>query len=217
MRTRPGHWTRRSGGTLKRGAAARGEAAGPKAQGRAVSSRMPEWGLVAGSPDRCSRGRERIPNSILDGEKLWKGEPERRKQRTRASVRVGARSACGGAAARVARVSVTRGVAAGRYAGAGGSPQLEAAQIDRSWERKGLCERAGFIQNQNTETIHSTDRPVSVRKWNGIGNGLMRAGPPPVGPVRSTPEPSQSGHGAGHRPDRARGPPRRLQSRPLQT
>jgi hypothetical protein len=124
MRTRL--WTRRSGGTLKRGAAARGEAAGPKAaQGRAaaaVSSRMPEWGsrLVAGSPDRCSRGRERIPSSILDGEKLWKGE--RRKQRTRASVRVGARSACGGAAGSVARVSVTRGVAAG-CAGAGGSPQ----------------------------------------------------------------------------------------------
>ena len=84
-------------------------------------SRWP-WprGLVAGSPDRCSRGRERIPNSILDGEKLWKGE--RRKRRTRASVRVGARSACGGAAGSVARVSVTRGVAAG-CAGAGGSPR----------------------------------------------------------------------------------------------
>ena len=113
MRTR--HWTRESGGTPKRG-----EAAGPNAQGRAVRSRMPEWGLVARSPDRCSRGRERIPNSILDGEKLWKGE--RRKQRTRASVRVGSRSACGGAAGSVARVSVTRGVAAGR-ASAGGSPQ----------------------------------------------------------------------------------------------
>jgi hypothetical protein len=47
----------------------------------------PEWGLVAGLPDRpgSSRGRERIPCSILDDEKLWKGE--RRKQRTRASVR----------------------------------------------------------------------------------------------------------------------------------
>ena len=64
---------------------------GTEAQGRAaVSSRMPEWGLVAGSPDWCCRGRERIPNSILDGEKLCK--EERRKQRTRASVRVGART-----------------------------------------------------------------------------------------------------------------------------
>ena len=35
---------------------------------------MLEWGLVAGSPDRRSRGRERIPSSILEGEKLWKGE-----------------------------------------------------------------------------------------------------------------------------------------------
>jgi hypothetical protein len=52
---------------------------------------MPEWGLVAGLPDRCSRGRERIPNlnSILyhDGEKLLKGETRRRKQREIASVR----------------------------------------------------------------------------------------------------------------------------------
>jgi hypothetical protein len=87
------HWTRKLGGKLKRCAAACGEAAGPKAQGRAVSSCMPELVLVAGSPDRCSRGSERIPNSILDGEKLWKGG--RQKQRTRASVRVGARSACG--------------------------------------------------------------------------------------------------------------------------
>jgi hypothetical protein len=138
------HWTRKSGGTLKRGArqplVAKPRLPGPnfgtEAQGRAaVSSRMPEWGLVAGSPDWCSRGRERIPNSILDGAsdsdgerglKLWKGE--RRKQRTtpshwqRASVRVGARSACGGGAGSVARVSVTRGAAAGcACAGPGGT------------------------------------------------------------------------------------------------
>jgi hypothetical protein len=118
-----------AGVKLKRGALSRSRQSrwpGPKAQGRAVSSRMPEWGsrLVARSPDRCSRGRERIPNFILDGENLWKGDSERRKQRTRASVRVGSRSACGGAAGSVtvARVSVTRGVAAG-CAGAGGSPQ----------------------------------------------------------------------------------------------
>jgi hypothetical protein len=48
---------------------------------------MPEWGPVTGLPDRRCRGRERIPFSILDGEKLWKGE--RRKQRTTACVRVG--------------------------------------------------------------------------------------------------------------------------------
>jgi hypothetical protein len=38
-------------------------------------SRWP-WprGLVAGSPDRCSRGRERIPDSVLEGEKLWERE-----------------------------------------------------------------------------------------------------------------------------------------------
>jgi hypothetical protein len=39
-----------------------------------VSSHMPECELVAGSPDRCSRGRECIPSSIIDGEKLWKGD-----------------------------------------------------------------------------------------------------------------------------------------------
>ena len=141
MRTR--HWTRKSGGTLKRGAAARGEAAGPKAQGRAVSSRMPEWGLVAGLLDRCSRGRERIPNSILDGEKLWKGE--RRKQRTRASVRGGARSACGRAAGSVARVSVTRGVAAG-YAGVGGSPQGSDRSLVGAQKGCGTKWRTGFIK-----------------------------------------------------------------------
>ncbi len=62
------HWNRKSDGTVKCG-----EAAGPKAQERAVSSSMPEWELVAGSQDRRSRGSERIPYSILDGEMLWKG------------------------------------------------------------------------------------------------------------------------------------------------
>jgi hypothetical protein len=37
---------------------------------RAESSRMPELGWVAGSPDRRRRGCERIPYSILDGENL---------------------------------------------------------------------------------------------------------------------------------------------------
>ena len=113
MRTR--HWTRRSGGTLKRGAAARGEAAGPEAQGRAVSSCMPEWGLVAGSPDRCRRSSKHIHNFVLDGE-LWKGKGL--KQRESASVHVDGAKRLG---AWHAGMSVSRGEAAG-YAGAGGSP-----------------------------------------------------------------------------------------------
>jgi hypothetical protein len=35
--------------------------------------------------------------------------------------------------------------------------------------------------NRNTARI----RPVIGRKWNGIGNGLKRSGPPSVGPVPS--------------------------------
>jgi hypothetical protein len=180
-------WTRESGGTLKRGTAARSEAAGPKAQGRAASSRMPEWGFVdsegLGSPDRCSRGRERIPCSILDSEKLWKGE--RRKQRTRASVRVGARSACGRAGS-VARVSVTRWVAAGcAGAGHGWSPQGSDRSLAGAQKGCATRRRTGFINYQDAESKHNADRPVSVRKWNGIGNELMKAGPPTVGPVRS--------------------------------
>jgi hypothetical protein len=69
MRTRHWHWTRKSarGGTLKRGEAARGGAAWPKVQGRALSPRMAEWGSVVGSPGRRrSRGRERIHYSTLE-------------------------------------------------------------------------------------------------------------------------------------------------------
>jgi hypothetical protein len=91
MRTR--HWTRESGGTPKRGEAAGREFPGPYA---GVAPGVTVGGGIAGRRDRCSRGRGRIPCSILGDEKLRKGE--RRKQRTRASVRVGARSACGGAA-----------------------------------------------------------------------------------------------------------------------
>ena len=75
---------------------------------------MPEWarGSVAGSPDRRSRGRERIPYSILEDEKLWKGERETVAEREGSHLTVWtARSACGGAAGSVARVSVSRGMA----------------------------------------------------------------------------------------------------------
>jgi hypothetical protein len=68
--------------------------------------------LVAGSPDRCSRSRKHIHNSILDGEKLWKGEG--RKQRESASVHVDGAKRLG---AWHAGMSVSRGEAAG-YAGA---------------------------------------------------------------------------------------------------
>ena len=59
-------------------------------------------------------------------------------------------------------------------------------QIDRSWERKKAVGRSGalVLSNQNAESKHSTDRPVSVRKWNRICDGLARAGQPSVGPVR---------------------------------
>jgi hypothetical protein len=130
---------------------------------------MPEWGsrLVArlglGSPDRCSRGRERIPNFILDGENLWKGDSERRKQRTRASVRVGARSACGGAAGSVtvARVSVTRGVAAG-CAGAGGSPQGSDRSLAGAAQKR-LSDEAARWFYQKPERSEET-QPGSTRE-----------------------------------------------------
>jgi hypothetical protein len=82
---------------------------------RAVSSSMPEWGLVAGSPDRCRRSSKHIHNFVLDGE-LWKGKGL--KQRESASVHVDGAKRLG---AWHAGMSVSRGEAAG-YAGAGGSP-----------------------------------------------------------------------------------------------
>jgi hypothetical protein len=50
------------------------------------------------------------------------------------------------------------------------------------------CGEIGAASTEPVDKVTLMDRPVSVRKWNGIGNGLMRAGPLPVGPVRSTPE-----------------------------
>jgi hypothetical protein len=47
------------------------------------------------------------------------------------------------------------------------------AGVQKGYVMKGS---ADFIKNQNAETKHSTDQPVSVRKWNRIGNGLMRPG-----------------------------------------
>jgi hypothetical protein len=139
MHTR--HWTRKSGRTLKRGAAARGRAAGPKAQGRAIGEfqyagvgpGVQVGGGISGpvQPRPPARGRERIPNSILDGEKLWEGGRPGSSARAwgRLFVWAAAREApqCGGfgvgAAGSVACVSVTRGVAAGwTGAAADGSP-----------------------------------------------------------------------------------------------
>jgi hypothetical protein len=59
---------------------------------------------------------------------------------------------------------------------------------DRSFrgvqEGRGRAQWSCFVKHRNAEPKHSTDRPVSVRKWNRICDGLARAGQPSVGPVR---------------------------------
>jgi hypothetical protein len=76
MGTPSWHGTQKSGGMLT---VKRGEAAWPKAQ-------LPKGGDLW-LDRREGAARKRIPYSILDGKKLWKGGGQ--KQRTRASVRVG--------------------------------------------------------------------------------------------------------------------------------
>jgi hypothetical protein len=124
-------------------------------------SHMLEWGSVAGSSDRRrrSRGRERIPDFILEGEWQRTGrDGSIPKQSMWASVLVdGAKrgpddsslSAFGGAAAgSVARVSVSRGPGPGRTVGFAKLPvqvgvhdlwpeDQETRTRDSSWKRKG--------------------------------------------------------------------------------
>jgi hypothetical protein len=118
---------------------------------------MLEWGSVAGSSDRRrrSRGREHIPDFILEGEWQRKGrDGSIPKQSMWASVIVDCAkrgsddsSACGGAAAgSVARVSVSRGPGPGRTVGFAKLPvQVGVHDLwpedqetrDSSWKRKG--------------------------------------------------------------------------------
>jgi hypothetical protein len=69
------------------------------------------------------------------------------------------------------------GVAAG-CAGAVGSPQGSDRSLAGAQKGCATRRRTGFIKNQDAESKHNADRPVSVRKWNGIGNlnGLMTEG-----------------------------------------